>query len=80
MTLYLNEKESYENAYYTNFGYLYNMTRLQVKHLKEVEWYELSKYIHTGLWDIPWAFSSKLDALNSTEVFIEFLNEELRGL
>jgi hypothetical protein len=51
-----------------------------VKHLKEVEWYELSKYIHTGLWDIPWAFSSKLDALNSTEVFIEFLNKELRRL
>ena len=80
MSLYLDKKEGCANSYHTNRNYLYNMTRLQVKHLKEVEWYELSKYIHTGLWDIPWAFSSKLDALNSTEVFIEFLNKELRRL
>ena len=80
MTLYLNEKESYENAYYTNFGYLYNMTRLQVKPLNEIIWSEFSKHIHTGLWDVPNAWKRKKDTKDSVKGTIKYFNNEIKRL
>jgi len=80
MTLFLNEKEIYENSYYTNWNYLQDMSELQMELLQGMEWDEDYEHILTGLSDLPWAFSYKKDAEYSIKEFIDDLNKELRGL
>ena len=80
MTLILNIKEIYANPYRTNLNYLLNMTSLQVKALKEMEWIETSEYIDTGLWGVPWAWDNKKDIKESWVRFRNQLNERIKGL
>jgi hypothetical protein len=78
MSLNLNKNENYTNSYDTNWGYLNNMTDLQMKALEKITWY--GHYIHTNLMFIPWARFSNLDAKKITEAFIKRLNEDIMGL
>ena len=78
MSLIVYERHKYVSTYRTNLSYLQNMTTLQVKLLKEMDWIE--DFINTDLWPVPWITFSKEDVEYSVEVFIEFLNKELRRL
>jgi hypothetical protein len=80
MSLELTKSETYANPYYTNWGYLYNMTSLQVKALEGMKWYEGDKYIDTSLWSVPWISFSMEDVKYSMELFIDNLDKELRRL
>ena len=80
MTLNLDKREKYVNSYFTNWDYLRILTWLLMKRLEEMRYNSQNKYIKTSVGDFPWAFSSKLDALNSMEVFIEVLNKRIMGL
>jgi hypothetical protein len=80
MALDLHEPYKYADPYRTNWAYLRNMTWLQMKALKGMEWNEFSKYIFTDLWDFPWAWPNKKDAKDSVKGFITTLNIEIKGL
>ena len=77
MSLNIDKSYKYARPYDTNWTYLHNMTSLQVKALKEMEWIETSEYIDTGLWGVPWITFSKSDA---TKYFIDDLNNKIKGL
>ena len=74
MTLDLNETYKDANPYFTNWDYLNNMTSLQTKSLNELAW-EYSKYISTGLWNVPniWSDGNKI-------YFIVSLNNVIKEL
>ena len=80
MTFNLDKRDKYADPYRTNWAYLNNMTWLQMKALKEMEWNENSKYIHTNLSFVPWISFTEWDAEHSVNYFIENLNEELKRL
>ena len=80
MSLILNKKAKYASSYFTNWYYLHNMTRLQVKPLNEIIWSEFSKHIHTGLWDVPNAWKRKKDTKDSVKGTIKYFNNEIKRL
>jgi hypothetical protein len=80
MTLFLNEEYKYTEPYYTNWYYLRNMTKLQVKALEEMEWDKYYIRILTDLWGVPWVSFSKKDVEDSMELFIDNLNEKIKRL
>jgi hypothetical protein len=80
MTLNLHKSEIYANPYTTNWGYLQNMTSLQVKALKGMRWNEEYKEINASLWYVPRAWYNKKTTKNSAEGFMERLNEKILRL
>ena len=73
MTLGL-ETDIYVNPYFTNWFYLDNITKLQVKLLEEMTWSEYSKSIDNSLWDFPWAWPDENHVKDSAKNFIYSLN------
>ena len=80
MTLWINTTYKYADAYYTNWHYLYDLTELQMKPLKEMLWNEYYKEIHTSLWYIPVAFNNDTNLKDSVNVFIYHLNADIKRL
>ncbi len=80
MSLDLDESAIYANPYTTNWYYLRNMTKLQVKALEEMEWD--GEYIRDGfgLWVVPLAWVDKKRTEDSVEDFIIELNNKINGL
>ena len=79
MSLDLNERDKYANAYQTNLNYLDNMTSLQVKLLQEgMGGHE--KFIYTGLGYVPYTLPSKTYAKDSVKESILDLNTEIMEL
>ncbi len=76
----LGANYNYANPYRTNWNYLHNLTELQMKALKEMEWNKSPKYIHTGLWGVPRASFSKEVVEGSVERFIDDLNNKIMEL
>ena len=79
MTLNTDKSYKYAYPYYTDLDYLRNLTELQMIPLKEIKWEEEYKYIHTGLWFVPWITFPKGDA-KDVKVFIDNLNEKIMEL
>lgn len=80
MTLNLNKKSKYTSPYYTNWGYLRNLTWLQMKSIEEMTWGDEYKKIHTGLWDVPNAWHIRKYAKDSMRYFISDLNKQIKRL
>lgn len=78
MSLIVYERHKYVSTYRTNLSYLQNMTSLQVKLLKEMEWIE--DFINTDLWAVPDTWPSNEHIKNIVNNFIENLNTELMRL
>jgi hypothetical protein len=79
MSLDLNERDKYANAYQTNLNYLDNMTSLQVKLLQEgMGGHE--KFIYTGLGYVPYTLPSKTYAKDSVKESILDLNYGIKEL
>lgn len=79
MTLGL-ETDIYVNPYFTNWFYLDNITKLQVKLLKEMRWDESHIDTDTDLWFIPITRVRKTTAEITTDIFIERLNKRIPEL
>ena len=79
MTLWLNDS-NYVNSYNTNWFYLNNMTKLQMKALGTMRWSKENEYIHTGLNSIPVAWVYEELVKRSVNGFIGDLNEQLMEL
>ncbi len=80
MSLNLDKLDIYADPYDTNWDYLRNLTWLQMKALKEMEWNEKHKYIHTDVWVVPLISFSKWDIETSVEYFINHLNAKIKEL
>ena len=78
MSLELDKRYNHAEPYYTNWGYLRNLTWLQMKALKGITW--TGVYIGTNLWAIPDTRSSKTDAEIATQYFITILNNKIKEL
>ena len=79
MTLWLNDS-NYVNSYNTNWFYLNNMNKLQMKALGTMRWSEDMEYIYTGLKNIPRAWAYEEPAKRSVKGFINDLNNEIKRL
>ena len=79
MTLWLNDS-NYVNSYNTNWFYLNNMTKLQMKALGTMRWSKDNEYIDTGLNSIPVAWVYEELVKRSVNGFIGDLNEQLMEL
>ena len=79
MTLWLNDS-NYVNSYNTNWFYLNNMTKLQMKALGTMRWSKGNEYIDTGLNSIPVAWVYEELVKRSVNGFIGDLNEQLMEL
>ena len=79
MTLGL-ETDIYVNPYFTNWFYLDNITKLQVKLLKEMRWDESHIDTDTDLWFIPIARVRKTKAERTTDIFTGDLNKRITEL
>ncbi len=80
MSLNIDKSYKYANPYYTNWDYLHNMTKLQVKALEEMEWDKYYIRILTDLWGVPWVSFSKEAVEGSVERFIDDLNNKIMEL
>ena len=78
MSLALNEY-GYANSYYTNWEYLRNMTELQMKLLKKMEWRSGFQYIRDALRAVP-VTDSYENIEYSIELFINDLNNAVKWL
>jgi len=82
MTLNIDKKAKYAEAYNTNWNYLHDLADLQMKALEEMKWkgrYGYN-YIDTDLWSVPRAWYNKKTTKDSVEDFMELLNEKIRRL
>jgi hypothetical protein len=79
MSLYL-PKKIYVDTYHTNWAYLDNMTELQMKALKGINWNKGYESIHTGLEYFPWAWDMEGEAKATTISFIGTLKRTITEL
>ena len=79
MTLELNKEKKRINPYSTNLFYLQNMTELQMKLLKKMEWRSGFQYIHDDLEPVPVTYTHK-NIEYSIELFINDLNNAVKWL
>lgn len=80
MSLNIDKRHKYANPYFTNWFYLDNITKLQVKLLKEMRWDESHIDTDTDLWFIPITRVRKTTAEITTDIFIERLNKRIPEL
>lgn len=80
MSLWVNKDSNYVNSYNTNWFYLNNMTKLQMKALGTMRWSKDNEYIDTGLNSIPVAWDYEELVKRSVNGFIGDLNEQLMEL
>ena len=70
----------YVNPYYTNWYYLQNMTELQVKILKGMEWRSGFQYIHDDLEEPVPYINIYTNGNYSVKYFISALNNVVKRL
>ena len=79
MSLALNETGNYANVYFTNWAYLNNMTKLQMKPLKEMEWNRAFEFIHDNLDSVAITYVYE-NIEYSMKQFINDLNNAVKRL